>query len=140
MTSTATSTANLIRRRRWSNQRGASMIETVVALGLFGIVAASMSGFLTHQVRRSSANHLSTIAYDLAESALETARAGNIGDLTSSSKTVSEGNMTFTVATQVQDDTPSVGLKTVNARVTWKDQLGTQQIDVPAVYTEVRRF
>ena len=62
------------RSTRWSGTRGASLIETLVALGLFAVTAATMSRFLVNQIRSSSTNHLQTVAYALAAESLEAAQ------------------------------------------------------------------
>ena len=127
-------------RSPWSNQRGASLIETCVALGLFAITAAGMSQFLVGQVRRSSSNNLHTVAYSLAAEALEGARASNYGDLVDQATNHQEGGVEFTVATTVEADTPQANLKTVTATVSWTEQDGQHQVVVPVVYTEISRL
>lgn len=132
--------AGPIRQRPCSNQRGATLIESVVALGLFAIVAAGMSSFLTHQVRASSTNYLETVAYGLASEALESARTENYVDILPTSSTHREGAIAFTVSTDVKADTPEPNLKTVTATVVWNEFDGQHRVVVPTVYTEVRIF
>jgi Tfp pilus assembly protein PilV len=124
----------------WSSRRGTSLIETVVALGVFAIAAAGMNSFLTQHVRRSAGNHLQTVGYSLAEDALEAARALDWDDIVNKQTTHAEGGVTFTIALAVQNDTPEENLKTLTATVSWSDPLGPQSIQVPVVYTQVTRF
>jgi Tfp pilus assembly protein PilV len=128
------------RRSALRNARGISIMETLVALGLFGITAASMGNFLVQQIRQASDSHLDTVAYSLAADALEEARAGDFSDLATGSTTYDQGGVTFTVNTQVQNDTPDNGLKTITAAVSWNEPSGPKNISVPVVYTQVTRF
>jgi Tfp pilus assembly protein PilV len=127
-------------RRTWSKQRGASLMETMVALGLFALTAATMSRFLTENIRRGSSNNLYTVAYSLAAQALEDARALNYADMAACTTSHAEGGVTFNVATTVEDDTPQTSLKTITATVDWTEPGGARIISVPVVYTEVRPF
>jgi Tfp pilus assembly protein PilV len=122
------------------NRRGISLIETVVALGLFAITAASMGNFLVHQIRQANDGHLDTMAYSLAADALESARADDFGSLATESTTYDQGGVTFTTTTRVQDDTPTAGVKTITAQVSWVEPSGPKSISVPTMYTQITRF
>jgi len=122
------------------NARGISLTETVVALGLFAITAASMGNFLVQQIRQANDGHLDTMAYSLAADALESARAEDFRSLVGESTTFDQGGVTFTTTTEVQDDTPVVGVKTITAQVSWIEPSGPKSISVPTVYTEITPF
>jgi len=126
--------------RRRVNQRGISLIETLVALGLFAMTAATMGKFMVTQIRMASTNHLHTKALAMAAEQLETTRALRFNDMVSGSKTKTVGGVTFTVQTTVNDDTPTNGLKSITVNVGWKDPLGQKNVTVNTIYTEVRRF
>jgi prepilin-type N-terminal cleavage/methylation domain-containing protein len=128
------------RRAAVRNQRGLSLIETIVALSLFAVTAATTSKFLVSQIRHASNNNLQTKAYSLAEDQLETIRSQRFNDMVSSSKQVTVGAVKYTVAATVTDDTPSNGLKSINVAVNWTDNSGPKNINVSTIYTEVRRF
>jgi len=85
--------------RRRLNQRGISLIETLVALGLFAMTAATMGKFMVTQIRMASTNHLHTKALAMAAEQLETTRALLFNDMVSGSKTKAVGGVTFTVQT-----------------------------------------
>jgi Tfp pilus assembly protein PilV len=127
-------------RSRLRSQRGISLIETLVALGLFALTAATMGNFLVAQIRAASSNHLYTKAYALAEEELESTRALRFSDMVSDSRTVDVGAVTYTVDTNVQDDTPAHGLKKIQVDVSWAEPEGPKNVSVYTIYTEVRRF
>lgn len=131
---------NTERRPAARDQRGITLIETVVALSLFAVTAATMSSFLVAQIRHASNNHLQTRAYAIAEDQLEATRTLRYNDMQSSTKQVSVGAVRYTVATSVTANTPANGLKTINVNVSWADPTGPKTIDVSTIYTEVRRF
>lgn len=126
--------------RRWRDQRGISLIETLVALGLFAMTAATMGQFLVTQVRHASNNHLQTKAMALAAEQLELTRSLRFNDMASGTKTKTEGGVTYTVATTVSNNTPASGLKSIAVEVTWNDPMGPKHVAVHTIYTEVRRF
>ncbi len=125
-------------RRRGTG--GFSLIETLVALSLFAMTAATMGQFLVTQIRHASNNHLQTKAYSLAAEQLEATRALRFNDMLASTRTVAFNGVQYTVATDVDDDTPSNGLKTIEVDVSWNDPTGPKNVSVSTVYTEVRRF
>jgi prepilin-type N-terminal cleavage/methylation domain-containing protein len=128
------------RAERWRDQRGVSLIETLVALGLFAMAAATMSTFLVAQIRYASDNNLQTKAYSLAEEDLEYIRSERFNDMASGSKLVTVGTVKYNIVDTVTDDTPANGLKTILINVGWNDPAGARSVQVQTVYTEVRRF
>jgi prepilin-type N-terminal cleavage/methylation domain-containing protein len=127
------------RRGRLTSQRGVSLIETLVALGLFALCAATMGNYLVSQIRMSSSNYLYTQAYALAEEQLESTRALRFNDMVPGSKTVPVDGQNFIVTTSVLNDSPANGLKQITVNVSWKDPLGPKNVDVRTIYTEVQR-
>jgi type II secretory pathway pseudopilin PulG len=125
--------------RRLASTRGVSLLETVVALGLFAIAAATSGNFLVGQIRFASSNYLYTQAYSLAEQQLESMRAQRYDAMAPSSKTVAVGGANYTVQTQLVTDSPTTGMKKITVNVGWTDQTGTKNVSVYTVYTEVQR-
>lgn len=119
--------------------RGMTLIETVVALGLFSVVAATTSGFLVHQVRTAGINKRQTLAYVLAAEELERVRALEYKDMAGTSAQQILENLTFTIGTTVDADTPGPGMKKVTVDVSWPELGGTENVLVYAIYTRVRR-
>jgi Tfp pilus assembly protein PilV len=123
-----------------ASERGVSLLETLVALGLFAITAATIGNFLVSQMRRSSSNYLYSQAYVLAEQQLETLRAlPQYTDIVPASTTTSVGGTQFTVGTSVLNDTPADGLKQITVNVSWQDIFGAQNVAVQTIYTQVQR-
>jgi len=125
---------------RLASQRGITLLETLVALGLFAMTAATVSNYLVSQIRMSSSNYLYTQAYGLAEKQLETTRSLRYNDMAPGSSTTSVGGTQFTVATAVLSDTPADGLKQITVNVSWNDMRGPQNVAVQTIYTEVQRY
>ena len=127
-------------RPRRAAQSGISLIETLVALGLFAISAGTMGTFLVQQIRMASSNYLYTQAYAMAEEDLEATRALRYNDMGPGTRTEDIGGTRFTVDRQVQSDTPADGLKKITVNVTWKDPQGSKNVSVQTIYTEVQRY
>lgn len=116
------------------------MIETLVALALFAMTAATMGRFLVAQIRQSSNNYLQTKALSLAAEQLESTRAQKYAEMVSGTRTETVGGVTYTIATTVDADSPSNGLKSIEVDVSWSDPQGPKNVTVNTIYTEVRRF
>lgn len=127
-------------QRRKLGQSGLSLLETMVALGLFAITAATTSDFLVQQIRRTSQNNLATVAYAVAEEHLESVRAAKYGDMAGSSKQIEKGSVVFDVATTVEPDVPAPNLKRVTVNVGWNEPGGRRDVEVYTIYTAVRRY
>jgi Tfp pilus assembly protein PilV len=126
--------------RRLARQRGISLIETLVALGLFALSAATISSFMVRHIRGASTNNLYTKAYALAEDQLEATRALRYDEMQPGTSIVQNGAVTFTVATLIQNDTPANGLKKIQVDVSWNEPEGVKNVSVHTIYTEVRRY
>jgi Tfp pilus assembly protein PilV len=120
-------------------ERGTTLLEAVVAAGLFGLAMAAMSPLLVTHIRMEGSNLTRTTAIGLAERELEDLRALNYDDITSRSSTQMIASMQYTVATTVRNDTPTNGVKTITTVVSWNDQLGAERYALNAVYTAVKR-
>ena len=125
--------------RGWRSQQGATLLETMVALGLFALTAATMGDFLTQQIRTGGANANYSTAYALAAEEFEDIRALPFDEIISRTSSMSQGAMTFDVDTAVADDTPSPNMKQITVNVNWNEPGGPQNVTVHSIYTEVRR-
>jgi len=127
-------------RRALASQRGVSLVETLVALGLFGLTAGTMGSYLVQQIRQGASNYLYTQAYALAEQQLESLRALRFSEIAPDSTTAQVGDATFTLATEVLSDTPTAGMKQITVNVAWNDPQGPRHVAVQALYTNVQHF
>lgn len=128
-----------LEHRSWRSQRGATLLETVVAVGLFALTAATMGDFLRQQIRTGGANANYSTAYSLAAEEFEDIRALPYDDIVSRSATLSQGTITFAVNTAVSNDTPQANMKQITVNVNWKEPNGPQNVTVHSIYTSVRR-
>ena len=126
-------------RRGWRSQRGASLLEAVVAVGLFALTAATMGDFLRSQIRAGGANANYSTAYSLAAEEFEDIRSLPYDDIASRTATLSQGSTTFAVTTAVLDNSPSPNMKRITVNVNWNEPNGPQNVAVHSIYTSVRR-
>jgi Tfp pilus assembly protein PilV len=124
--------------RRLASQGGISLLETIVALALFAICAATTGNYLVSQIRLSTSNYLTTQAYAIAEQELESTRALDWADMAPGSKVVSVDGRVFNVATAILNDSPADGLKSITVNVSWSEPLGAKNVAVKTIYTEVQ--
>jgi Tfp pilus assembly protein PilV len=121
------------------NQRGASLIETVVSLGLFAISAATMGDFLVQQVRANTGNYNHTTAYSLAAEEFEDIRNLDYDSIASRTTTRDDGAIRFTIGTTVLPDTPEENMKQITVDVGWNEPGGSRHVTLHSIYTSIRR-
>jgi prepilin-type N-terminal cleavage/methylation domain-containing protein len=120
------------------SQRGNTLVESLVALALFTVMAAAIGDLLAQQIRMQGSNGTSTTAIALAEQEIEDLRSLSYEDMASRSATKRIAGATYTVQTTVVPDTPVRNMKSITAQVTWTDALGPQAYSLYAVYTDVQ--
>ena len=121
------------------DQRGVSLIETVVSLGLFALSAATMGDFLVQQVRANTGNYNHTTAYSLAAEEFEGIRSLDYDDIVSRTTTHDDGAIRFTVDTTVLPNNPDVNMKQITVDVGWNEPGGSKHVTLQSIYTSVRR-
>ena len=114
-----------------------SLIETLVALSLFGIGAAAVGNFLVQQVRTSSTNELYSIACSLAAQQMENVRTLDYASMASETSTSQVGGVTFTVTTNVSSDVPAPNLKSITVDVSWQEPQGSKDVRLSTIYTKI---
>lgn len=127
------------RTRSGLNQRGASLIEAVVSLGLLALSAAATGDFVVHQVRANSGNYSYTTAYSLAAEEIEDLRTLDYDDIGSRTAAHDDGAIRFTVTTTVLANTPETNMKQITVDVAWNDPAGDQHVTLQTIYTSIRR-
>jgi prepilin-type N-terminal cleavage/methylation domain-containing protein len=122
-------------------QRGATLIESLVALALFGIAAAGVGDLLTQHIRRERTNVTTTTAVALAEAELESIRSLDYPDIASRTidPTPAAGSPAYHIRTTVVADSPAPSLKAVTTQVSWTEPSGSRSVSLYAVYTDVTR-
>jgi type II secretory pathway pseudopilin PulG len=122
----------------WS-ERGSTLIESLVAIGLFGLVMAAVGDLLITHIRMEGLNVMQTTAIGLAERELEDLRAIQYSDIVSRTSTQTVDGMRYTITSTVTADTPAPNEKSINTAVTWTDRSGAQSYALNAIYTAVTR-
>ena len=122
-------------------QRGASLIESLVALALFGIAAAAICNLLTEHIRREATNGTTTTAVAFAEAELESLRSLDYPDIATrtTNPTPAAGSPAYQVQTTVVADFPAPSLKSITTQVSWTEPAGSKSVTLYAVYTDVTR-
>jgi hypothetical protein len=120
-------------------QQGSTLLESLVAIGLFGLAMAALGNLLVTHIRLEGSNLMQTTAIGLAEREFEDLRAIDYNDIVSRSSTSTIGGIAYTVTTTVTADMPAANMKTINAAVTWTDRTGAQSYALSAIYTAVKR-
>ncbi len=126
-------------RIRFGSQSGVTLVETVVALGVFAIGAAAVGRFLTEQIRSAASNNTATKAYAIAEQEMENVRMLNYEEMASRSTTQKVGAVTYALATQVVSDAPAANMKSITVTVNWDEPRGTRNVTLYSIYTSVKR-
>lgn len=119
------------------SQRGAMLVESLVAIALLALGAASVGGFMSSQIRHASASHLSSQAYSLAADELERVRARPWTEVTSSTRNEKVGDIEFAVDTAVLADVPAKNVKSISVAVEWNEPGGARHVEVHTVYTQI---
>ncbi len=120
-------------------ERGATLLEALVALALFAIAVSAFGGLLTQQIRMQTTNGTSTQAVALGEKELEDIRSLDYDQIASRTNTATIGAKTFTITTQVVPDSPASNMKSVTTTVSWTEPNGAQKYTIYAIYTDITR-
>jgi prepilin-type N-terminal cleavage/methylation domain-containing protein len=120
-------------------ERGTTLLESLVAVALFGIASAAIGTLLTQHIRTQGTNMTQTSAIGIAERELEDLRAMDYGDIASRTSTTTVASMTYNLTTTVTANTPATNMKSINTTVTWTEARGPQTVSLNAIYTAVKR-
>jgi type II secretory pathway pseudopilin PulG len=128
-------------RRHRRTQRGATLIESVVALGVFGMVATAAGALLTQHIRGQRTNGTTTAAITVAEAEMESLRSLDYPDIAARTfdPTPAAGSPAYHVKTTVVADSPAPSLKSITTQVTWTEPAGVKAISLYAIYADVTR-
>lgn len=121
------------------NQRGNTLVESLVALALFTLMAAAIGDLLAQQIRFQGTSGTTTTAIGLAEQELEDLRSMSYDAIASRSASSVVGGATYQVDTTVVLNSPERNMKSITAHVSWTDAIGAQNYALYAIYTDVKR-
>jgi type II secretory pathway pseudopilin PulG len=126
-------------RRRLRTQHGTTLVESIVALGLFAIGAGAVGSLLTQHIRQQVTNGTSTTAVSLAEQQFELLRGLNYDDIAGSTTVTAVDGMTYTIRTTATSNVPAPNMKQIEVQVSWTEPKGPQVYTGYAIYTAVKR-
>ncbi len=123
--------------RRLPNQRGVTLVESLIALSLLALGASAVGNFMTSQIRHASGSHLTEQAYTLATEEIERIRALPFSEMMGVTRTESDGDISFEVASNVQSGVPAPNMNSVSVNVTWNAPGGRKSAELRTVYAQV---
>jgi prepilin-type N-terminal cleavage/methylation domain-containing protein len=123
--------------RRRARQRGFTMVEMLVAMVLFALVATGLSAFAVQSLRSTSDTRASGGAVLLAQAEVESLRGLAYDDIVPRSYPASLGGQDYDVATTVANNTPDAGMKEVTVTVDWTANLGPRDYVLRTILTAV---
>jgi prepilin-type N-terminal cleavage/methylation domain-containing protein len=123
-----------------AGERGFTLIETLVSLGLFVVATAAIGGLLVSQIRMETSNAAKTTAISLAAKELEDLRALDYSSIPASrTSTATVSGLTYTVTSRAVFDSPANGMASITTTLSWTEPLGSQTYVLNAIYTDVTR-
>lgn len=120
------------------NEYGSTLVESLVAVSLFGLTVVAIGDLLTREIQLERANGTTTTAVCLAESELEDLHAQDYDDIASHSSTTTVEGATYAVQTKVVTDSPARSLKSVTTTVSWTEARGPKSYSVDTIYLNPR--
>ena len=123
--------------KRARNQRGSTLMESLVALALFSIGAAAISTLLTQHIQQQVTNGTGTTAIALAGKETENVRALDYQDISCRAADSVVDGANYHIETTVIDNHPKDNMKSVTTTVTWTEPRGPQTYSLYAIYTSV---
>jgi Tfp pilus assembly protein PilV len=127
------------RRHSPLNEHGVTLIESVVAVGVFLMAAAAISNLLIGHIRFQGSNTMHTTAIAVAARELESLRGLDYKDITTHSATQTVDGKAYTITTTVREGVPIVNMKSIVVAVNWTELGGAQTYAINAIYTAIKR-
>lgn len=117
---------------------GFTLVEALAAVALFALAAAAIGVLATSSMLHTARNRHATTAAMLAQEQVEALRGLRYDDIAGGTDTVTVAGRAYTVATDVEDDTPAAGMKRIGVSVSWTGPEGSRSYDVETIFTAVR--
>jgi Tfp pilus assembly protein PilV len=106
--------------RPWRAAGGLTLIETVISLMLFSVGMLGLSGLTTVVMHGNALSQKITVATILAQDKIEAVHNTPYHQLESQiERVITDNQSRYTRRTEVADDTPRQGMKTVSITVYW---------------------
>jgi prepilin-type N-terminal cleavage/methylation domain-containing protein len=117
---------------------GYSLVELLVAVSIFAIVAAAIAAQMVHSTAMISQNAEASQAITIAQQVMEDLRTLAYSDMGSGSETVTWKGQKFNAAWNVSEDEPAPGMKTVVVTVSWANKGETKTYETRSVYSQIQ--
>jgi prepilin-type N-terminal cleavage/methylation domain-containing protein len=119
--------------------KGFSLIETLVTIAIFAIVAAAVGSLMSTSFLAEGWNANQAVAVTIAQQELEHRRSLSYADVKSGVAIYVERGRTFTVTTTVREDQPAANMKEITATVTWDDARQSRSYATHTIFTNIQR-
>lgn len=116
---------------------GFSLVEVLVAITLFMLVSAGTTSFAVNSMRRTAGNRASAGAVIAGQQEIEDLRGLAYASVGSRTYSTTVGNLSYSVATVVQNNTPAANMKQVAVTVSWSDAFGTDSHVLRTILTQI---
>jgi prepilin-type N-terminal cleavage/methylation domain-containing protein len=118
---TAKKTAALSLRRRLQSRAGFTMIEVLVAMGIFSVAVLGLAVGAITITKANKTSQFHTIATNMAQDKAEQLKATSVGFVNNDSDTLTYQGATFTRTWVVTTDLPFAGVNEIDVTVAWTD-------------------
>ena len=106
---------------RAEKQNGFTLIEVLVAMGIFAVAILGVAISATSVIRANQSSYSTTIAINLAQDKLEELKALPASLASGGPITDTINGETFSRSWNVTSDSPITGMKRIDVTVTWTD-------------------
>jgi prepilin-type N-terminal cleavage/methylation domain-containing protein len=123
-----------VRRRAQRDQRGFTIVETMVAIGIMAVAFLGMASVHAISARAQSLGQNEGLARFVADQQLELMRRTGVGAIQSYTGSTTVQGVTFAIQRTVSNVT--MGKKVV-VRTTWTDRFGPRSLTLTTIVSQV---